>query len=273
MLNTDRDEEHSMPFPETKRVIYNKNPLDNVICQLRFPPILMIDSEVPSGFQNAIRNEYPLYEEKTEVVHEFTAGLKPQFPQEVINQLSNTSINKNHEFTSEDGVWKINLTRTFISISTAKYRRWEHFKDKFKNSYDALIKYYNPPFFTRIGLRYIDLFCRESLDLQETDWNELIQPQLLGFLSTEIKENVLNYNGVFDVKLADESSSVRIATSFVNNLDNQTCFMVDSDFYSTKRVIQDQLTEKLNFLNSRSSRLIRWIIKDKLHLAMEPNEL
>jgi len=37
-----------MPFPEVKRVIYEHNPLDKVICQLRFPPILRIECRCSS---------------------------------------------------------------------------------------------------------------------------------------------------------------------------------------------------------------------------------
>ena len=44
-----------MPFPVTKRIIYKKNPLVEVICQLRFPPILSIDTEIPARFQGAIK--------------------------------------------------------------------------------------------------------------------------------------------------------------------------------------------------------------------------
>ena len=53
-----------MPFPEVKRVIYKKNPLDRVICQLRFAPILKIDAEIPADFQEMIRADFPNYSEK-----------------------------------------------------------------------------------------------------------------------------------------------------------------------------------------------------------------
>ncbi|MCH7755956.1 TIGR04255 family protein, partial [candidate division KSB1 bacterium] len=55
-----------MPFPEVKRVIYKKNPLDRVICQLRFSPILKIDAEIPAEFQDMIRADFPNYSEKTD---------------------------------------------------------------------------------------------------------------------------------------------------------------------------------------------------------------
>jgi uncharacterized protein (TIGR04255 family) len=49
-----------MTFPETPRVIYAQNPLVEVICQLKFPPILRIETELPAIFQESIRKEYPL---------------------------------------------------------------------------------------------------------------------------------------------------------------------------------------------------------------------
>lgn len=45
-----------MLFPPTQRVIYHKNPLVEVVCQLRFPTILKIDAEIPVAFQEAVRS-------------------------------------------------------------------------------------------------------------------------------------------------------------------------------------------------------------------------
>ena len=53
-----------MTFPEVERIIYDNNPLDRVICQIRFPPILRIESELPTNFQEQIRRDFPEYEEK-----------------------------------------------------------------------------------------------------------------------------------------------------------------------------------------------------------------
>lgn len=64
-----------MPFPDVPRVIYEINPLDEVICQLRFPPVLKIDTEVPAGFQEQIRDDYPFYESKSPL--RLPTGLPP----------------------------------------------------------------------------------------------------------------------------------------------------------------------------------------------------
>jgi uncharacterized protein (TIGR04255 family) len=56
-----------MPFPEIERIVYRNNPLTEVVCQLRFPPILSIESELPVKFQDAIREMYPSFQEKVEL--------------------------------------------------------------------------------------------------------------------------------------------------------------------------------------------------------------
>jgi len=263
-----------MPFPETQRVVYKRNPLQKVICQLRFPPVLRIDSEVPSTFQEAIRDGFPLYNEKVEIQQETAVGLQSQLPPELIKQLTKTSVNKNHEFSSEDGIWKINLTRTFHSISTSKYTRWEDFYGIFRPSVDALLDIYKPAFFTRIGLRYVDIFDRTKLALGDASWADLLKPGFIGLLSTAIGPDVKHSENVYEITLADKRSMLRIATSFVQNAQTkEQCYMVDSDFYYPTRAKPEELPEKLEFLHSRATRLIQWIITDKLHKAMEPEAI
>jgi len=52
-------------FPESERVIYEKAPLVQVICQLRFPQILRIESQLPVEFQERIRDAFPILEKTT----------------------------------------------------------------------------------------------------------------------------------------------------------------------------------------------------------------
>jgi len=56
-----------MPFPDSKRAFYGKNPLEEVVCQLRFPPILRIEVETPAVFQDKVRQVFPLYKRLTVV--------------------------------------------------------------------------------------------------------------------------------------------------------------------------------------------------------------
>lgn len=263
-----------MPFPEVKRVKYNKTPLENVICQLRFPPILEIDSQTPYLFQNKIREYFPIYEEKIEVQQEINAAINIAITDQIVNPMTKVSSNKNHEFVSEDGLWKINLTRTFLSVSTGAYSTWEDFVSRLTLPLDALNEIYQPAFFTRIGLRYVDVFCRSKFGLDECSWKELIQPQFLGILGSDIAENVKEMNSVYEIGCEDGEGIIRISAGLVRKIDtNEECFLMDSDVYTLKKVICEDSKDKLNYLHDRTSRLVRFAITDKLHEGMEPENL
>jgi uncharacterized protein (TIGR04255 family) len=262
-----------MPFPMVERVIYNKNPLDSVICQLRFPPILRIETDILSKFQEVVFDWFPIYQENTEFQQEISAGIDIQFPDRIMNPISKVTSNKNHSFVSVDGNWTINLTRTFISIKTTKYIRWEDFWSKFEMPLDFFIKEYKPPFFTRLGLRYIDVFCRSGLGLDGIEWRDLINTPYLGLLSSgieDVRKNVRESRNINEIKLEDDISRLKITTALVRSIDQEECFLVDSDFYTPRRVTVNEINQAIIFLHERSTRLIRNVIKDRLHYAMEP---
>ena len=226
-----------MPFPEAKRVIYNKNPLDEVISQLKFQPILQIDKEIPADFQDKIRNFFPKYSETPETLVEVPREIRTQVPDEILKNMFPTSGGKNYAFASEDDHWKVNLTRSFVALSTNKYLRWEEFREKIQIVLDALENSYKPSYFTRIGLRYIDIIRRSELKLENENWNFLLNEFVLGVLSSkDIGQHVENFENKYEIRLSDDASIVRVITKFVKYIDNEEIgFMIDSDFYCTER--------------------------------------
>ena len=62
----------------------------------------------------------------------------------------------NYNFISEDGRWKLNLTQGFIALSTLSYTRWEDFATRLDRPLAQFIQLYQPAFFERIGLRYVN---------------------------------------------------------------------------------------------------------------------
>ena len=69
-----------MPFAESKSTIYKKTVLNQVICQLKFPPILRIDAELPVAFQEHVSTEFPNYTEKTNLSLEWSLRVKRTDP-------------------------------------------------------------------------------------------------------------------------------------------------------------------------------------------------
>lgn len=261
-----------MPFPEATRVLYKKNPLQQVICQLQFPPILKIDAQIPAEFQDRVRKEFPNY---SEVIAEPPSEIKGQIPSELFSKiLKATSSNKNYAFSSENENWRVNLTRTFIAITATKYERWEHFKSKLDIPLKALIDVYAPIHFSRIGLRYIDIFNRSDLGFEaNTSWTELLKPDILGILgSTEVSDFVKASRCTYQIGLSDGESTVRLVAHLVED-DGEICYAIDSDFSNHKKMPIKDATGKLDYFNKRATRLIRWCITDRLHNSMEPQNL
>src|SRR5437870_4982310 len=116
-----------MAFPESRRVIYDKNPLVEVISQLRFPTVLTIEAELPARFQEKLRGDYPIFDDGS------ASGAAELIPQEIARLFGSQfgiSAAKVFGFTSPDGVWKVNLNREFVAITSTKYRKWDDFRGR-----------------------------------------------------------------------------------------------------------------------------------------------
>ena len=264
-----------MPFPEKERIVFAKNPLNEVICQLRFPPILKIETEVPAEFQERIRDFFPNFSESSFVRIEVSPDTNHPMPPEIVQPLIKQPSIKNYEFISEDEIWKINLTRNFIALTAKKYERWELFKDKLSFPFETFLDIYKPSHISRIGLRYIDVIKRSLLNKENVSWRNLLNPSLLGILGNEdVGDEIMNFESRYEIKLSDNESIVRILTKFVVSRDDgEKCYMIDSDFFNMNKTPIDETKPKLDFFNRRASRLIQWCISEELFDAMEPQRI
>ena len=261
------------------RVIYKKNPLVEVICQLRFPCILIINEKQPTEFQEKIRYEFPLYQTTIEQQQQIVVG-GTKGPSQTSHVLQSEAIN-NYRFSSIDEKWHINLTSTFLALSTSTYNRWEDFIEHFTPPLLALLEIYHPSFYERVGLRYINVFKRSTLNLADVDWSELIQPFVLGFISnSEIKDKVRYQNMSVELDIGNgawvqvntsKNSTGDVGFGFPSIIDEES-FVIDFDIFMMRKNIKE-LDSSLNYLHDYSTKLIRSIITPKLHNALEPNKL
>lgn len=258
-----------MSFPEVPRVIYQVNPLEEVICQLRFPAILRLDTEPPAAFQEQIRAEYPFYESKSPL--RLPAGLPPNLAQMLIADLP-LGGQRSHEFTSKDRSWSLNLTREFLALTCRSYERWEDFRARLKEACDALHKLYSPALFTRLGLRYRDVIRRSRLQLEETPWSELLQPGISGVLGRpETAPFVKNAATAFLIDLSQEAAQVQVSSGLgLDAQTNEIAFVIDADFFTEQPTELSDVFNRLNSLNRQAGFFFRWCITDRLHQAMQP---
>lgn len=260
-----------MPFPDCARVIYAKNPLDEVICQLRFPPVLRIESELPARFQEAIRDAFPLYTEAqaTSPVAEVPPQIRKLLPREFLQGGAKT-----HQFASEDKRWILGLTRDAVALSTSNYERWDEFRERLAHPLEALLEQYQPAFFTRVGLRYQNVINRTKLGLAGVPWTTLLQPHILGeFSSTHILEDEID-QAARQARLRLPCGHVLIRHGLGTATDTkELCFFIDGDFYVDTKTEPNDANTTLDNFNSQAGRLFRWCIADRLHNAMEPSPI
>jgi uncharacterized protein (TIGR04255 family) len=257
-------------------VIYKKNPLDEVVCQLKFPPILRIDSEVPAKFQESVRRDYPLLQEASAIFPSLLGrNLPPEVSKLVNFEIPFPRVGKVYNFISADEKWKVGLSKDFIALSTGSYTRWEDFKAKMGYLISSLLSEYSPSFFVRIGLRYRDVVRRSVLGLGEIPWSELLKPHILGELaSPDIKSEILQTSRETLIAVNGSKAKVHIRHGLARIADsNEEVYLIDSDFYDENRTEVKDVITRLDSLHQEAGHLFHWYITDKLHNALQPENI
>lgn len=257
-------------YSTEERCQYRNNQLADVICQLRFPDILMINAQPPAAFQEAIRHIYPQYSSTTEAAPPKVTGTPGNF------RLENQQPTLNHQFTSEDGIWRINLTSRFIALACNRYTNWETFAKQLDVPLAAFIQTYKPAYFQRIGLRYINTFSRKELDLEELPYSELFSSRYLGLLDDiEVPEQAATRCSI-DAEIAIRNgcrAKIHAGPGLVKKrgqTDGEIRYIFDLDLFMTGNLRVNYSAGALQTLHDQAFPIFRDAITDRLHDAMEP---
>lgn len=260
-----------MLFPEHKRNIYNKTTLQNVSIEFRYSPLLKIDIDSPAQFQEIIMRVFPRMEEKIQRNHFLDLNLQVINPDVPISAQSTLSTAKIWVFKTTDGKTSTSLTKNSLVISTTDYDCWENFQEKIKISLVALNTCYPEISFTRLGLRYINVFSKKNLGIPlRKTWGRLINPVFLGLLATPYRDHTIGYQNIQDIDYKENNAKARIVSSAVNSPDDMKSqsIMLDSDFYMNGAIERNEIWDKANYLHEQSRSLIEYVIKDDLREVM-----
>ncbi|MGB7621021.1 MAG: TIGR04255 family protein [Terriglobia bacterium] len=262
-----------MTFPETDREIYKRNPLEFVVCQLKFPPILEISAEMPARFQNIIRERYPFYVKQEQ----------QEIPKEILNLLGGLPFGRPvgatiHKFLTEDQKRSISLSSDFIAYQDRDYSKWESFSKAIQDAQHALEDVYRPAFYTRIGLRYRDIINPRNLGIREERWQELLKPSLIGMLGAQ--DDI----GTFIVRTQTEASfalkevdgamvTLRHGIGPSPPSSDERHYYLDLDSHTTTRREGKDVIDVLNAFNRVSGYFFRWAITPELRRILGPEPI
>ena len=257
-----------MIFPKSERVIFDKNPLEQVICQLRFLPILAIISKEPAEFQERVRATHPKYEKTITVMPKPIADLlatlpvAPNFPEAMV-----------YKFTTVDGKSEIDLTRDFIAVATTKYRRWEEFEQTIRLAASNFEALYNPGSYTRIGLRYRNVIDRQVCGLDNVPWKELIRQSVVGLLAEsegEVSGQIRAMESQCQIDLDVDNEHVAIRNGLIGAAGENQKYAIDADFYAEGEITIGDVFSILGRFNEEARNLFNWTIAARLRKALGP---
>lgn len=259
-----------MIFDDNSQWSYQYCQLREVICQLRFPTILSINENPPADFQDAIRESFPSYSLRQERPPAKVVGLGT--PNAKVEQ---SAVVNNYNFVSSTGIWKINLTQNFIAISTLRYNSWEDLAQRLDQPLAEFIRIYRPAYFERIGLRYLNVFSRQNLALEDTPWRELIDPAYLGILADpDVEErNVGKCSLETEMRFPDGvhmkiHSGPGMLKQGNGQPDPEPKFILDIDCASNGQIAGEQVPTRLSEIHDHALRAFRGAITPALHEAM-----
>lgn len=259
-----------MKFPESQRVTYSRNPLVEVICQLRFPKILRIETEAPVEFQEAIRTEYPTLNTSRSIELPFLSSPQTNSPSVMIGQ------GLTYEFVDKAGKWKLVLSSDFIALSTLYYEKWEDFRTRLSMAIDLLVKHYSPSHFARVGLRYQDLIIRSELELLQHPWRSLLQPPILGtFVADNLPEqDFTEALSMFACRLDYADAVLRVRYGLARKDESEELgYLIDADFYTENITEISDATHSLDRFNREAGNFFRWCITEELQQALQPKPI
>ena len=159
------------------------------------------------------------------------------------------------------------------------YPGWEAFGQHFDLPLAQFIRIYQPAFFERIGLRYVNIFSRQALGLEGEPWRELITSPYLGALAAEDVDEKRTRKCSVDVEMGLDSSccaKIHAGPGMVKRntpdaqADPEVKFILDMDLFVGGQMDPRLAAASLETLHGHSTALFQGAITDRLHSALEP---
>jgi uncharacterized protein (TIGR04255 family) len=239
-------------FPSTEDIRLQRAPLAEVICQVRFPPVLKIGSEQPVDFQERIRKRFPQLEVEQGMVVRMAPleGDPPQAKPEP----------RTFRFKSPDGHTIVSLALGFYALSTTAYTHWADFLDHLQLVGEAARKVYSLPYAERIGLRYINHLTLENTGSSTVAelW-DILRPEFSVLLRNDCWDQPQEM--VSQLSLAgDGDERLTLRTGFRDG--GRPIFLLDFDYYAQGNIPLENLAALFQRYHDVIYGAFRWCIRE-----------
>lgn len=248
-----------MPFSldeDMPRLRFERNPLESVVWQMRFPPLLSIDDGAHVGrFQAAIRAEYPLAERGPDAA----AGGRPPW-----------------HFRDATDAWTVALHRDSLALETVDYTRFEDFRARLERVLAAAEETLEITHTLRLGLRYVDHIDPPGASTPE-DFARYLNEDLIGVVAgPRLSPYVIDALQFIRLRISSHEMTVR--HGFVGPLTGESdapFYLMDTDAYRHEKEPYDRsrCMEVVDGFKRHCWSFFRQSIRDELVDYMRPVRL
>ncbi|MGN6829754.1 TIGR04255 family protein [Paucibacter sp. M5-1] len=226
---------------------YKRNYLRQAVCELRFPTLMELGAaRPPEKFVTALRKDYPYLELQNEVTL-------------ALGSVSSGS-NSTHVFRSAKLNWTVSLKESAVSIETTAYTEYAQMREKVLRVVDAATKVIDSDFFTRVGLRYINVI--EGTDDPRNGWvnHQLVAP----IVGTNFK-GIGEYAGKLQLVAGDGGCLLQHGIRVSRQQKDASIhpeYMLDVDVFRNE-VAVDDVSAALDVMHSQAFDVFDWSLGEK----------
>lgn len=235
------DVPRKLAVPHVPAAHYKKNLIQQVVCEFRFPTLFELEAaQPPLAFAKALRKEYPTHARQQHL------------------QVSGDAVDRvhGHVFRSKNARWTVTLKSSSVTIETSQYDSFNEFHERTKSLLGVAAGVIDTEFFTRIGLRYINVipFIADEIG----DW---VNPALVAGLAAGIYGDVTEHSGRIAGFVGDGKFLLQHGLGD-NPATNSRAYVLDFDF-SQEDVEVAQAPQVVRELHDREFEFFKWCLGPK----------
>lgn len=205
--------------PEITPVQYERNYIKTAVCEFRFPIMLEWEDKPPPAIFKKLRKEYPF-------------NNKVKYVDVIPSQKSEGNIFYNLQ--SKNNRWTVSIKPESISLETSLYKNFEEFYEKLEKVKIIIEDQIETDFFTRVGLRYINI-----IPFKTEDFKELLNPDLVKPLYKEVFGTVSQYTQLVQGHIKEGMYNFRHGIKPSDGLDVE--YFLDFDYFKDGVEIKEAL--------------------------------
>lgn len=225
---------------------YPRNFIRQAVCEFRFPTLMWIGGvKPPEKFVHALRKKYPITESANELT--VSAG-------------ESSVAGHAHIFKASTGPWTVQLKQSAVSLETTRYKGYGEYRSRISDLIDAAQLVIDSDFFTRIGLRYINIIQTAK---PITDW---IKPSLVSTFHEQGFKGISEFAGRLAMNADDGGCllqhGLRLKEDEDRNVIQTPEYIIDIDAYRVEVPVKEALSA-VDAAHRQAFSLFSWSIGPK----------